>query len=276
MADSLDIAEVVRRTGMTSRALRHYEAQGLVRPLRSYSGRRHYGPAELERLHQIAVLKRAGFSLKSMARIFAREQLEIDRLVEAQIADATAQMAQLQARRTMLRAVKAQIDRHEAIDIATLCVLIRDSEQAAACEDSAWAELHQRYLAPEVRADLEARFADWTDGIDPEAYAGQWSALVGRIRAAMPMDPGDPAALALVREWFTLLAPFSAVATPEMWAGTRAMYDDVDSWQVEGGADPGFDGEVWRFINAATTAARLRGDDIGPVPHWMNQGVDAS
>ena len=35
MAESLDIAEVARLTGLTSRALRFYEARGLVAPLRS-------------------------------------------------------------------------------------------------------------------------------------------------------------------------------------------------------------------------------------------------
>jgi DNA-binding transcriptional MerR regulator len=32
MAESLDIAEVARLTGLTSRALRFYEARGLVTP----------------------------------------------------------------------------------------------------------------------------------------------------------------------------------------------------------------------------------------------------
>ena len=39
MSDSVDIAEVARLTGLTSRALRFYEARGLVKPLRTASGR---------------------------------------------------------------------------------------------------------------------------------------------------------------------------------------------------------------------------------------------
>jgi DNA-binding transcriptional MerR regulator len=63
MAESLDIAAVARLTGLTSRALRFYEARGLVTPLRSASGRRHYGSAELERLHKVMAMKRAGLTL---------------------------------------------------------------------------------------------------------------------------------------------------------------------------------------------------------------------
>ena len=46
MEQPLDIRDVVRMTGLTSRALRFYEARGLVTPLRTYSGRRLYGPAD--------------------------------------------------------------------------------------------------------------------------------------------------------------------------------------------------------------------------------------
>lgn len=44
MSDSFPIDEVVRRTGLTSRALRFYEARGLITPLRTQSGRRWFGP----------------------------------------------------------------------------------------------------------------------------------------------------------------------------------------------------------------------------------------
>ena len=40
MDDLIDIRDVVRRTGLTSRALRFSEARGLVAPLRTQSGRR--------------------------------------------------------------------------------------------------------------------------------------------------------------------------------------------------------------------------------------------
>src|SRR3954451_23241643 len=59
----LDIRDVAKRTGLTSRALRFYEARGLLSPLRTYSGRRLYGRGELERIQQILALKRAGLSL---------------------------------------------------------------------------------------------------------------------------------------------------------------------------------------------------------------------
>ena len=85
MPDSLDIAEVARLTGLTSRALRFYEARGLVTPLRTASGRRHYGPAELERLHHIIAMKRAGLTLAQIQALTAGRRLDLRQLLTAQI-----------------------------------------------------------------------------------------------------------------------------------------------------------------------------------------------
>ena len=76
MAGPLDISEVIRRTGLTARALRFYEARGLVAPLRTASGRRLYGPGELARLNQVVTLKAAGFGLADIGRMLARRPID--------------------------------------------------------------------------------------------------------------------------------------------------------------------------------------------------------
>ena len=82
---TLDIAEVARRTGLTVRALRFYEARGLVAPLRSASGRRFYGAGELARLNAVAALKRAGFSLAEIGGLLAQRRADLARLVTARL-----------------------------------------------------------------------------------------------------------------------------------------------------------------------------------------------
>jgi DNA-binding transcriptional MerR regulator len=64
VADSLYIAEVARLTGLTARAVRFYEARGLVTPWRTASGRRYCGSAELEQLHRLMAMKPAGLILR--------------------------------------------------------------------------------------------------------------------------------------------------------------------------------------------------------------------
>src|SRR6188508_2902638 len=124
MPDSLDIAEVARLTGLTSRALRFYEARGLVMPLRTASGRRHYGPAELERLHQIVALKRAGLTLAQILRMTAGRRLDLRSIVEAQIETLADREHAIAGARALLESILSRIDRSEPIDVATFCSLI--------------------------------------------------------------------------------------------------------------------------------------------------------
>jgi DNA-binding transcriptional MerR regulator len=57
------IGQLAERTGTTARALRYYEAHGLVRPGRSTNGYRVYDDAELRVVHEIRALLAVGFGL---------------------------------------------------------------------------------------------------------------------------------------------------------------------------------------------------------------------
>src|SRR5262249_21947182 len=116
MDDSLDIREVARRTGLTSRALRFYEARGLLRPLRTYSGRRIYGRAELEQIQQILALKRAGLSLAQIGKLTARGSLDFGALIDAQLRVIEESKAELVEARSLLLSAKSRIDRGEPVD----------------------------------------------------------------------------------------------------------------------------------------------------------------
>ena len=256
MVDSIDIAEVARRTGITSRALRFYEARGLVRPLRTGSGRRHYGPAELERIHQILMLKRAGLSLAQIERLAQRGAVDLAALVDAQIEAITRQSRQLSETRALLLSVKSRIERSEPIDVATFCSLIRHGDIEMTTQARAWKKVTDEYLSDEAKADFAASMPAVPADFDQAAYSARWAQLGSRIKAALPLDPASDEARAFAQEWSDLLAPFTALATPAMMADTNAMYENMDKWQGRGGADPGFDHEVFTFIQAATRVAK--------------------
>src|SRR6516225_2934245 len=61
--------ETARRLGVTTKALRVYEREGLVIPHRAESKWRQYGPAQIARLHQIIVLRDLGVPLKSIKKL---------------------------------------------------------------------------------------------------------------------------------------------------------------------------------------------------------------
>jgi len=245
MADSLTIDEVVRRTGLTARTLRYYEARGLLHPLRTASGRRCFGACELERIHRITLFKRAGFSLAAIARLI--DGARIEPLVRLQLAQAEQRLGEVQAAIGALRLALGHIEQGTALDAAMLCELINHGERMMQ-DKQAWEKLGEQYFSDTAKADF-AR-APYPAGFDQNAYAAQWAELGARIKAALPLDPGSATAQALLAEWKALLAPFTAIATPAMAEGVKAMYGAMPSWP-EGSPSPGFDHAVWQFITAA-------------------------
>jgi len=67
--DSLDIGEVVRRTGVPTTTLHVWEREGLLNPVGRNGLRRQYAPGTIERIAVIVVCQRSGFSLAEIAEL---------------------------------------------------------------------------------------------------------------------------------------------------------------------------------------------------------------
>ncbi len=269
MTQIIDISEVARRTGLTARALRFYEARGLVKPLRTASGRRCYGNGELERLHQLLAFKRAGLSLAQIKTLFDRRPIDLRALIALQLETIEARARSLAEVRRILASTLSRIDRGEPIDAETLCSLIRHGETQMTEEAEKWKEVTDNYMSEQAKADFAASYEKMDPEFSQAETAAKWKDLGSRVKAALPLDPASDEALGFVREWFALLAPFTAVATPAMWEGSQKMYGDMKSW--EGRADPGFDHQVVEFIQQATIASKAAGHDVGPMPAFMKK-----
>jgi len=75
----MDIAEVVKASGLPSSTLRFYEEKGLIQSNRSSGLRRQYGGNILERLALISLGRNAGFSLDEIVSMFTPAGAEINR-----------------------------------------------------------------------------------------------------------------------------------------------------------------------------------------------------
>lgn len=261
MDDSLPIDEVARRTGLTSRALRFYEAKGLVAPLRTASGRRVFGKTELARLHHIVVLKSAGLSLSQMKALFAGHTIDLSAMLTAQLKMLDDEAAQVESARRIIRFAMSRLDRGEPVNAETFCSLIESGDKMMNQEPKEWQAVTDRYFSPSEKAAWAEAWDKVDSGFDADDYSAKWKALGDRIKAAMPMEPDSEQAQAFVDEWFDLLKPFSAVSTPEMWQKSMEMYDNMDVWagHGEGMADPGFDKSVWDFMKLATASRMMKG-----------------
>ncbi|WP_433671515.1 helix-turn-helix domain-containing protein [Nocardia sp. CA-136227] len=77
---SLDIAEVVRRTGVPASTLRYYEERGLIASTGRRGLRRQFDSSVLEQLALISLGRTAGFSLDDIVLVFGPQgELRVDR-----------------------------------------------------------------------------------------------------------------------------------------------------------------------------------------------------
>ncbi|MFJ9782883.1 MerR family transcriptional regulator [Amycolatopsis sp. NPDC101161] len=115
------IGELSKRTGVSSRSLRYYEAQGLLTSSRSGAGQRHYSEAEVERVSLIRQLFDAGMSSRVIAAVLPCVETPGDPgIVEEAFATMArerdridADIARLQEARNALDVVMAANRRHQ-------------------------------------------------------------------------------------------------------------------------------------------------------------------
>lgn len=69
--DLITIGEVARRTGLSISAIRFYEEQGLVEPLRTGGNQRRFLRSDIRRMSFILIAQRLGLSLAEIAAALA-------------------------------------------------------------------------------------------------------------------------------------------------------------------------------------------------------------
>lgn len=250
---TLSITEVCRRTGLSARSLRFYEARGLLGSQRSAAGQRRYGAPELARLHQITALKAAGFTLARIGALIGARGLDLAALIDAQLAHLGAERDQIDEATRALKAARGALAQGRVPDLDSFCSIIKQGARTMS-DTETWKKVADRYYSPEEQANWAEKMAAVPVGFDQAAYQRQWAELTDRIEAALPLDPASAAAQAFVAEWQALLAPFTKVADAAMWEGANKLYDRIDEWS--GDVKPPFSSAVWDFIKTASPAGR--------------------
>jgi DNA-binding transcriptional MerR regulator len=107
--ERLTIGELVRRTGVSHRLLRHYEEQGLLTSDRTAGGHRLYAPSAVEAVRRIRVLLDAGLPTRVIRQIApcfddagARIDACVAELLRAHAHKLQERMAELAAQRSLV------------------------------------------------------------------------------------------------------------------------------------------------------------------------------
>jgi DNA-binding transcriptional MerR regulator len=169
----LTAADCASRIGITIRALRVYEREGLIRPRRTGQGWRAYGTAELLRLHQILALKRLGLSLARIGALLGGAPANLDRTLALQEDSLTQLRVRLDHSLALIAAARAKIAGAASLSTAELVQLIRETEMTEPDADTIALRRYEQ-ARPRQEVKLEpARLARY-----PGSYRSETGALI--------------------------------------------------------------------------------------------------
>lgn len=240
--------EFAKLSGVTSRALHHYDRLGLLRPKqRSSAGYRLYSDGDFARLEQIVVLKSLGMPLKQIKSLLSAET----RLSEA-----------LRRQKSVLAEKRRQIDKAiQAIsnaessfepqgeqDWRLLRIIIQEMEMQNSTD---WTK---KYYSPEAQEKVEERKKLWSPELQ-ERVSHEWAELIADVEGALGQDPAGPKAQALATRWRKLLEGFTG-GDPEIQKGLNRMWSDHANWPEQPRQSFSISRPVQDFIVRAMRAAK--------------------
>jgi DNA-binding transcriptional MerR regulator len=209
------VGELAKRTGVTVRALHHYDEIGLLSPsLRSEAGYRLYTEADVMRLQQIGSLRTLGFSLAEAGEFLRRPGVEPDQVLRLHIAHLKERIGLQQRLCDRLESVAARWRSDEIIPTEEFLQIIEETT------------MFEKYYTPEQMEALKQR----GEALGPEhirQVEGEWPELMAKVQAEMERgtDPADERVRALARRWQELIQEFTG-GDPGIAQSLGRMYQE--------------------------------------------------
>lgn len=223
----LRIGDVVKRTGLTERAIRLYEVNGLFRAQRTAAGQRVYGEDTLRTLAIVRVLKRAGFSLSEIRKLM-QASMPVRSIVQAQMDSLKSAAASIQQSIRLLSALQAELDRDPASEANILGRIADISER---CEpNAAWRAVFDRYFSKDRQDAWTTMNEKLARSVDAKRHNEDWLALLADIKRVLPLDPASRKAQQLLARWDDLMEPFNRVASARQKKEAKAFWSRVGEW----------------------------------------------
>jgi MerR family transcriptional regulator, thiopeptide resistance regulator len=236
----LRVGEVAKATGLTVRALHHYDDIGLLVPsARSEAGYRLYSDGDVARLYRILALRAVGFTLEEIGEALRQEGADPRAAVRRHLERIDEQLrlgAQLRARL-----------------IHILDVLDRAGEPSGDLFIDAIEVMRRmdRYYTPEQQAELQRR-ADVLGEEGMQRAQDDWARLIAEVEAERQAgtDPADPRLTPLVERWNALIEQFTG-GDPGIHASLNRLYRTEGPERASRGA---LSGETMEYARLAIEA----------------------
>jgi DNA-binding transcriptional MerR regulator len=151
-AQFLNPAEAARRLGVSVKALRLYEARGLIAPVRTAAGWRAYGPEEMARVAEIAALRELGLSLSQVARVLEGDSGSLEPALAAHQAVLEGRVHQLVDAVDKVRRLRADLAGGRAPDPRELARLLRPASSFSVAFELPWPWGGERFELQDIRS----------------------------------------------------------------------------------------------------------------------------
>jgi DNA-binding transcriptional MerR regulator len=218
------VGELARATGLTVRALHHYDEIGLLRPSdRTFAGYRLYEEADVRRLYRIVALRRIGLRLDEIAELLDGDAVGLGETVRRQLEAVERELSELGRLRERLLAIRDALDREAEPTIDQLTTTMEAMT------------MHERHYTPEQLERLRER----ADALGPEgmqAAQDAWAEIYDELRAAMRAgtDPADPRLEPVRARARELIAAFTG-GEPDIAASLDRVWAQEDPEQLSRG-----------------------------------------
>jgi MerR family transcriptional regulator, thiopeptide resistance regulator len=208
------VGELASRTGMSVRALHHYDEIGLLSPsLRTPSGHRLYQQADIARLQQIQSLRLMGIPLEEVKQLLDGAAISPREVIELHLARLHEQIALQNRLAERLRALATHLDMVEVASMDDLCQIIQVTTAM------------EKYFTTEQLEVLRERRTSVGEAHMQEVR-DEWNVIIPKVRKAIAdnVDPTSPEILAIARRWKALVEEFTG-GDPKIANAVKTMYE---------------------------------------------------
>jgi DNA-binding transcriptional MerR regulator len=251
--------ETAQRLGVSIKALRVYEREGLVAPHRTEGGWRAYGPAELARLHQVIVLRDLGFPLKAIKRLLASPSFDLAETLALQRQTLLTQQRKIVRAIDLLDQAAAKMAGGNALSLDDLSQLTKET-----IVQSTVKEFEDRFEALVAERDPTGQTSQVIKDLVSQVRAeGNVDAINAELKVLLPEakrlqsigDPDSEDAKRMVRRWLEVTKDIKRPAAEHKQA-LRAAFLDAAAEIQDAPVEPA----VFAFIKAVADGMRARGE----------------
>tara|TARA_R110002020_G_scaffold36894_80_gene111250 strand:- start:72 stop:1106 length:1035 start_codon:yes stop_codon:yes gene_type:complete len=250
----LTATAAARQLGVSVKALRVYEARGLIAPQRTAAGWRVYGPEQMNRAREVIGLRALGFGLGEMAALLDGPTQDLEQALSAQQRVLAQRLEEQRERMARVRRRRRDMARNDASASASPAV-----GPAGVSFALPWPWGGETFRLGPLRAltfivgplgsgktRLARRIAEAVPGAVflPMERAG------GNERTGLAQRADDPARRARVERAMARLAGAGATPSPELSILLTALEDPVPSAVIVDMVEEGLDAATQRALMA--------------------------